>query len=463
MSFQKPLNLIQNLLIFLAISMCFLAILQHPFMGDDLLNSFSVNKGNFLDYLYEMYFGWSGRLFNFLIPGLFFVNDSLLLIYKILSIPCFLLMCACAFYLATGKFLYHLESRQDFIIFSCIAWLGLPVLGTTVVWMTGSIYLWSTTITLLFLSLLFKIFNELVNHSHDSLSVLTTTLIFVLAFFIGTSGLQWILITFITYIFLGCRLLYDGKLISLKFKHYFIFLSFILGVAFFLLAPGNFQRLEYADPFSLLSNLKRFFMFLAGAYFSLGVGDIGRSLWMGALLILCLNSINPLNKSNLINSFFWAFASLSALVPFIPLIHFAAPRVTFISAIFFLILVQSLVLPVTNTSQIFRKSFVGIILLLLVSFDGFVGWAANSSLKYEVENRQQIIQAQILKRSKDIVVPYYSTIPSRLTHMLTPSQDQAYLKNIADILELNSITHDESISAPKPYSLQPLKSIKKSL
>ena len=73
MSFQKSLNLIQNLLIFLAISMCFLAILQHPFTGDDLLNSFSVNKGNFLDYLYEMYFGWSGRLFNFLIPGLFFV------------------------------------------------------------------------------------------------------------------------------------------------------------------------------------------------------------------------------------------------------------------------------------------------------------------------------------------------------------------------------------------------------
>jgi len=463
MSFQKSLDLIQNLLIFLAISMCFLAIFQHPFTGDDLLNSFSVNEGNFLDYLHEMYFSWSGRLFNFLFPGLFFLNDSLLLIYKILSIPCFLLMCACAFYLATGSFLHNLESRQDFIIFSCIAWLGLPVLGITVVWMTGSIYLWSTAITLLFLSLLFKIFNELVNHSHDPLSVLAATLIFVLAFFVGTSGLQWILVTVITYIFLCCRLLYDGKLTSLTFKHYFIFLGFILGVAFFLFAPGNFQRLEHADSFSLLSNLKRFFMFLAGAYFSLGVGDMGRSLWIGALLILCLNSINHLNKSNLINSYFWAFASFAALLPFIPLIHFAAPRVTFISAIFFLICIQSLVLPAINTSNTYSKSFAGITLLLLVSFDGFVGWAANSSLKYEVENRQQIIQAQIIQGNKDIVVPYYSTIPSRLTHMLTPVQDKIYLKDIANNLKLNSITHDESASAPKPHSLQPLKSIKKSL
>lgn len=444
-------------------SMCFLAIFQHPFVGDDWLNSFSVNKDGYLEYIYNMYFTWSGRLFNFLFPGLFFVNDTLLLIYKILSIPCFLLMCACAFYLATGNFLYQSESRQDFIIFSCVAWLGLPVVGTTIVWMTGSLILWSTALTLLFLSLLFKIYDELLGQNQDFLSVIKTAMIFALAFFVGTSGLQPILITALSFIFLGYRIIFETKLPNLNFKHYFILLGFILGAMLFFFAPGNFQRLEYADSFSLLSNLKRFLMFFAGAYFSLGVGDIGRSLWIGALLIFCLNSINHLNKSNLIKSYFWAFASFAALLPFIPLIHFAAPRVTFVSAIFFLICIQSLVLPTINTSNIYSKSFAGITLLLLVSFDGFVGWAANSSLKYEVENRQQIIQAQIIQGNKDIVVPYYSTIPSRLTHMLTPVQDKIYLKDIANNLKLNSITHDESASAPKPHSLQSLKSIKKSL
>ncbi len=67
-------------------------------------------------------------------------------------------MSSSAFYLATEKLPWSSkEVLIDFIIFTAILWLGLPVIGITVVWLSGSIYLWMSTITLLFLSCIYRL------------------------------------------------------------------------------------------------------------------------------------------------------------------------------------------------------------------------------------------------------------------------------------------------------------------
>ena len=459
---NKLLHLATIIFSVTAIFFCFLAILYYPFMGDDFINQHKVLNGTFFDYIAASYTGWSGRLFSFLIPGIFFLNNSFLLIFKILVIPCFLLMSSSAFYLATEKLPW--SSRQvliNFIIFTAILWLGLPVIGITIVWLSGSIYLWMSTITLLFLSCLNRLKIQAEAETHTSLSLGGAIFLFFLAFFVGVTGIQFILVTIMTLIFWGFQLYRNKRLKFLSPSIYLALLGLIIGICFFFLAPGNYLRLEYANSISFLSNLKQFILFIIGAYFQAGVGDLGRSIWIGALLILSLN-IFIITKHQIMKSSFWFGLSLVTLAPFLPLIHFAAPRVTFFTIILFLIGIQSFCKESNeNPLSNFKKPLSACILLLLVAMDGFVGFAANRSLNIEVTNRLEIINKEIALGSRNIIVPNYTTIPSRLTYMLTPEHDQEYLKRMARNLGIDSIILDENPGSPKPHSLQPLKGLKR--
>ena len=123
-------------------------------------------KGSFIDHIASSYIGWSGRLASFLVPGVFFLNESMLILYKVLVVPCFLLMSGCSFYLATKQLPWTSNlSAINFLIFSGVLWLGLPVVGITIVWLSGSVYLWMSTITLLFLSFLYKIRTDILENS----------------------------------------------------------------------------------------------------------------------------------------------------------------------------------------------------------------------------------------------------------------------------------------------------------
>ena len=156
-SLNKSLSIASFIFALIGVFFCFLAILYHPFMGDDFLNQHSILQGTFLEYIIHSYTSWSGRLFSFIVPGLFFLNSYLLILSKILVIPCFLIMSSSAFYLASAKLPWRSsEALLDFIIFTSILWLGLPVVGITIVWLSGSVYLWMSTITLLFLSFIYR-------------------------------------------------------------------------------------------------------------------------------------------------------------------------------------------------------------------------------------------------------------------------------------------------------------------
>jgi len=430
-------------------------------MGDDFFNQHSILKGTFFEYITSSYMNWSGRLFSFLIPGIFFLNNTLLLIFKILVIPCFLIMSSSAFYLATEKLPWSSSSALiNFIIFTSVLWLGLPVLGVTVVWLSGSIYLWMSTITLLFLCFLLRIKINARAEIQTSLSFLGTISLFLLGFLVGVTGLQFILTTFLVLTYWGFQLYSEKKFNFLSPIVCFVLLGFIIGVFVFFIAPGNYARLEHANSLTLLSNLKQFVLFVFGAYFQVGVGDLGRSLWIGVLLILSLNTV-VVSKRKIFESSIWFVISLATLLPFLPLIQFAAPRVTFFTIILFLIGVQSLCKEGRQeSSYACMKPLTTSVLLLLVAFDGFVGLAANRSLNFEVTQRLTIIQQEVELGSRNIIVPNYSTIPSRLTYMLTPKHDQEYLTGMAKNLGIDSIILNDDQRAPKPHSLQPLKRLK---
>jgi hypothetical protein len=447
----------------LSIFLCFLAIYYHPFTGDDFFNQNAVLKGSFIDYIASSYIGWSGRLFSFLVPGVFFLSESMWILYKFLVLPCFLLMSSCSFYLATKQLPWASNfSAINFLIFTAVLWLGLPVVGITVVWLSGSIYLWMSTITLLFLSFIYKIRTDLLENSKVRISLVTTILLFILAFFAGATDLQYIQTIFLLLLFWAYQIYKANMLGSLGFSEYFILLGFLLGVIVFFSAPGNFVRLEHSESLSLLSNLKQFLVFVFGSYFGVGVGDLGKSLWIGLLLILSLNSLK-IQKVKILKSLSWFFLSVATLLPFLPLIYFAAPRVTFFTIILLVIGVQSLVHEKNKESAQTFKQFTAIIFLFLIAIDGFVGMAANRSLDYEVSRRMEIITKETSLGNKQITVPHLSTIPSRLTYILTPQQDEQFLQSMASLYEIESITLDDSKGAPKPRSLQSLKTLKRSL
>jgi len=133
----------------------------------------------------------------------------------------------------------------------------------------------------------------------------------------------------------------------------------------------------------------------------------------------------------------------------------------FFTMILFLIGVQSLCTDsFKGPSYDFKKPLVASILLLLVAVDGFVGFAANRSLNIEVTHRMELINQEIALGSRNIVVPNYATIPSRLTYMQTPQHDQEYLQAIAENLGIDSIILSDEQGSPRPRSLQPLKALK---
>ena len=199
-------------------------------------------------------------------------------------------------------------------------WLGLPVVGTTIVWLTGSIYLWTTTAALIFISLLFRIKLKILNDEEIVLSHLKTILLVFFAVLIGTSGLQFVFTITVILMLWSLELLRLNKFHRIPFKVWLVLVSFVIGIIIFLSSPGNFLRFEYATELAFFSNLIRFIMFMLGAYFGAGVGSLGSTLWLGLLVILLMHPLKE-NFAKRLDPFIWFIASLLSFLP-LPNIHF---------------------------------------------------------------------------------------------------------------------------------------------
>ena len=465
---MKLSKLFYGITVLLASTAFFLSIssvMQHPLIGDDRHFLWDLSDhGSFFVFIAHYYNNWGGNIFHTIIWSGFSYSPMALYLYKLTLVPMFVAMAALAYYLATNT-LPDIRKRAlgDFIIFITILWLAIPEIGQTIAWATGSVYLYMTLCALIYLSLINNGRQKILLGKDLNYGLVSGIFIFIFSFFLGTSSIQ--IFSSISFIILYWfwMLRKQSLLKRVPFIFYVSLAGFLLGFLVLIIAPGNYERLATYEAPDFISRLLKYFMYLAGAYFSGGSGNLGASLILGSLIIMLLGSFKTVNLIKQ-DSIVWFGASLSSLAPMIIAVDFTSSRTTFMATVFLLIGIKSLVKKEHETSASYILiSYVPILCCLLVIVDSFVGWASNRSLAGEVENRMQIIELSIQANEQEIIVPYFTTIPSRQTFMLKPNHDQEYLDIMAKHFEVTSIRHDNSEGAPKPNTLHPLKALRESL
>ena len=85
---------------------------------------------------------------------------------------------------------------------------------------------------------------------------------------------------------------------------------------------------------------------------------------------------------------------------------------------------------------------------MIFFLESFLGGLTNYVYKKENEIRINIIENAKAKSLNQAVVPHYTIIPSRLTYMHTPKQDENFLNNLSKIYQID-IKYDNSFPRSK--------------
>ena len=456
-------ELVLRAMVIVACVLAVLAVWEQPKISDDWDLTWQIaDAGSFFAFLHEIYMGWGGRLLSFSLIGLVFSSELATGLFKLLTVPCFIVLTGCVCYLADGKMP---RFGAAYILPAVILWLGVPVASDTVVWLTGAtVYLWPVTMGLLLLCG-FRHLRDLALAGRREQDNLFADASWLLAgTVVGTSHEQLITAMFVVLAGWGWILWRSKSLSAVSRRVWFGVAGLIAGVIILFCAPGNFVRLGAQDEGGgLLSMLVRYGIYLGGAYFGLGVGDAGRTLWLG-MAVIALSGSLTLAGTRGKDSALWLAASLATLAPMLPLVNFVSPRTTFMAVVFLLIALLT-AFPRRSFVEAAEKATHGLILLALASvliIDCFVGWTANRALGAEIAARLGRVEAAVTDRQNEVRLPYLATMPSRLTHMLSPGHDAVFLRKLAQHYGLKNAIHDESAGAPKPYSLNPLKALKNS-
>ena len=324
-------------------------------------------------------------------------------------------------------------------------------------WITGSIYLWTTSLALILLSYVYKKKVLVLSGKSFRFNILHFLFLFSFSFLIGTSSIQ----IFLAIIFIFSWWLFEihkeKKLHSIPIKFAVSLSGLVFGLIILIIAPGNYVRLDLASDIHFISRSAQFIMYLGGSFFGGGSGNLGTSLWLGVIVII-LSGSTKLFLKRISKSFIWMFASLATLLPIFLVIYFASPRTTFMAVIFILIASKTIGYHMyIENEKIIMGEIIPILVSLLIVVDGFVGWVANKSLSNEINERMKIISIAIKTGERDVIVPHLTTIPSRLSFMLNPDHDKNYLVSMANHYDLNSITQDKSTNPRTKNTLKMLK------
>jgi len=262
----------------------------------------------------------------------------------------------------------------------------------------------------------------------------------------------------------GWMLWRSGRLRELPDEARWALAGLTAGTLILIGAPGNYNRLGLQEGGTgLVSTFIRFGLYLGGAYFALGTGDEGRSLWFG-IAILALTGMFSFVGNRGKEGAIWIVASLATLAPMLPLINFASPRTTLAASILLVIAVMTVSPRRAVSEETPSKSLwaVAMLMAILIIIDGFVGWTANRSFAQEMQTRLEILRSAAATGKTEVALPYLATIPSRLTYMLNPIHDQEFGTKLAASYGLRRVRAVESPEAVLPNSRNSLKALKNS-
>ncbi len=441
-----------------------LAVWEQPRMADDWYLAWQLaDAGSLYRFVSELYFGWGGRILPFVLAGLALSSEAATHTFKLLTVPCFMWLAACAYYLANGTVP---RIGRDFLLVAAVLWLGVPAASETIVQTTGAAaYMWPTAAGLSMLCFF--------RWARDRAFLIETNgcgwLVSVVSCFAGIvvgTGNEQLVAGMITVLAGWVWMLWRrGRLRYLGSEAWWGGLGLIVGALVLIGAPGNYIRLSAPEGAGgIFPMMIQFSMYLGGAYFGLGTGDAGRALWLG-VVVIALSGALTLVDDRRKDVAIWVAAGFASLVPMMPLVSFASPRTTFLTAIFLIIAV---------TAAFPRKSEIGgatlgatnfllaFALAALVAIDGFVGWVANRALAAEMTARLSIIRTAAAAGHKTGPIPQSATIPSRLTVILNPLHDQDFGTKLAGRYGMTRERNDGSPGAPQPHSVNSLKSLKNS-
>tara|TARA_B100001250_G_scaffold118458_1_gene100563 strand:- start:1691 stop:3082 length:1392 start_codon:yes stop_codon:yes gene_type:complete len=427
--FNLYLHNISYLLIIISSLLIISAILIHPYVSDDYHYQKIVNEYPlFLDYYFDRYNNWSGRTFQTIVSYFVYEYKNFEVLIQFLVFPFFFLTSYLIWYKIL-KFKKLSQSKYDFLVFLILFWFILPSPSETIVWLIGSItYIYPLLFGIIFLS----IFVDLKNLFNSKFKFLT---FIIIGFLAGSSHIQ---------LSAGCFVVsslflinyYKNKQLNNKIfiSNLVVYLFFLLGILILLIAPGNFNRLSALEDPNLVSQLYKSAIFFLSTIFYLG--DIKSFLifFLSTLFLLFFYSSkitfkSLTNKSN----FPWLIGFIASIIIMLPMINFVSSRNIFFPIIFLLIYFLKTFSKNLKTNlniNLYSKIIVLFFLSSALFIDSSVNFFSNYQYNKENIQRTKIINKQIKENKEIILVPHYSIIPSRLTHIQTPEHDYEFLQSI---------------------------------
>ena len=453
-----------RMLITMGIGFAGLAIWVQPAAADDWYVGWQLaDAGSAWAFLEQMYRGWSGRMFTMAIASVVLDNPIATSLFKLSILPCFLVLAACAHYLATGKApRFEQPEARGFLLTTAVLWLGIPVASETVVQVTGACaYLFPAAAGFGFLALFRRVRDKAQFGKIPSAGWLACAGWVIAGAIVGTANEQLFAGMVVLLGGWGWLLWRDKQLSNLPPEVWWGLVGLIVGALILVSAPGNYVRMgaQTEGTDRLVTVAARFGMYLGGAYFGLGTADTGRALWLGLAVIILSGSFRLAGQRGK-EALIGVAASLATLAPMILLVNFASPRTSFFAVIFLVIAARAAAPQNPNPSNVNAIRLVAFAIAFLVVIDGFVGWAANRSLQIEETARLAVIRQSVIAGKTEAVVPYLATIPSRLTYLLNPEHDKIFVLNMSRRQGLSGGRHDDTAGAPRPHTVNTLKTLK---
>ncbi|MED4599480.1 DUF6056 family protein [Paenibacillus validus] len=388
-----------------------------PEFADDYVNSYirgtSYRMTTFADIIkntYLVYIGWTGRFTSsFLMYLSIYAGD---MFFNVVNTIVIIL-----FFFLVSLYINSKEVKFDNIILIVfLFWFGLPVIGETVFWTTGSIvYLWTTVICLLFMLPYRYLFGEQ-STPLDKYPKFSALLMAFMGFITGGTVENFVPVSFLAIVLFYLYLRTKKKMIPGWF--YSGFLGLFVGFPFLVLSPGNSIRAKVEG----VENFNRFDISRIYYFFTSVLKDIYLHqfilviFFLVLVVLLFVMKILRKDKSSFINekqvllaALFFIMSVLMQVImimsPYFPL------RTSFIGAVFHLI---AIVILYNYIKQIINNRVVNIILsvglLIPLTFSLNIVLVQYKTLHQQTNERMQIVSQSVENNIKDVILPKYSVV-----------------------------------------------------